>query len=119
MYTYRIIEDGNAIQCLVCNQVSHHITDVKQLYCGRCNMFHQDVEKELNSATQTITITVDLMSAICIIGNIQIAGRHPKNNGPSRKIAEDFARSLQLRVAKLHPNTGGMIEKGWDPDYDV
>ena len=37
---YRLLEDGEAIQCLACGLVSHNPNDVVQRYCGRCHKFH-------------------------------------------------------------------------------
>jgi hypothetical protein len=36
---YRLLENGQAIQCLTCTQVSHNPHDVAQRYCGHCHQF--------------------------------------------------------------------------------
>ena len=38
--TYRIVENGKAIQCLRCQMISHNLNDVSQKYCGHCHLFH-------------------------------------------------------------------------------
>jgi hypothetical protein len=38
---YTILDEGMAIRCHACNQVSHDINDVRQLYCGQCQRFHE------------------------------------------------------------------------------
>jgi hypothetical protein len=38
--TYAILEAGHAIQCLLCNSISHHPADVAERYCGNCHRFH-------------------------------------------------------------------------------
>jgi hypothetical protein len=31
-----------AIQCLCCGRVSYSLEDIRNLYCGFCNEFHED-----------------------------------------------------------------------------
>lgn len=42
---YRILRyrDFPCLLCLVCGRVSHHRTDIEQKYCGRCNLFLDDL----------------------------------------------------------------------------
>jgi hypothetical protein len=40
--TYRLVDDGRAIECLRCGMVSYHPEDVRQRYCGHCHRFHDD-----------------------------------------------------------------------------
>lgn len=39
--TYLLLEDGAAIQCIVCGRTSHHPMDVKERYCGHCKRWHE------------------------------------------------------------------------------
>ncbi len=41
--TYRLLDNGQRIWCLVCGLVSHSPGDVHQRYCGHCHLFHQDL----------------------------------------------------------------------------
>lgn len=66
-----------------------------------------------------IELKIDVNTAICIIANIQLATRHPKNTGPSRRISESFARELQKIVERNRPELAAVIEMGWNPDFDV
>lgn len=52
MKTYLLLDSGKAIKCLVCDKVSYHPDDVKNLYCGFCNAFHDDREKMLELAAK-------------------------------------------------------------------
>jgi hypothetical protein len=65
-----------------------------------------------------VNIVTDRTTAICVIANIQLATRHPENVGPSRKIAEEFARELQARLIIDHPELEDVLEAGWNPAYD-
>lgn len=37
---YRLVEDGEAIECLVCRYTSHNENDIRFKYCGNCHSFH-------------------------------------------------------------------------------
>lgn len=67
----------------------------------------------------TIKLEVDPITAMCIIGNIQLATRHTENVGASRKIAEAFARKLQAEVVKYMPDQAALIEMGWNQTFDI
>ncbi|MYE06890.1 MAG: hypothetical protein F4Y04_06685 [Chloroflexi bacterium] len=47
-----------------------------------------------------ITIEIDPFSAFCVIGQIQLASRHPENMGASADMACRFAADLKYR----HPD---------------
>lgn len=47
---YRIAPDGKSIMCLTCSMTSHNLNDVLELYCGNCNVFHEDGGKVMVSA---------------------------------------------------------------------
>jgi hypothetical protein len=38
--SYRLLNEGKAIQCLQCNRISEHPMDVQERFCERCNHFH-------------------------------------------------------------------------------
>lgn len=42
--TYTTIERGAAIKCKICGFTSWNMNDVVSFYCGRCHIFHKDVE---------------------------------------------------------------------------
>lgn len=65
------------------------------------------------------TIDFDLVTAVCIVAQLQLASRHPKNTGPSRDVAEEFARTLQAHIAEVAPENAAIMEMGWNPDFDV
>src|SRR5882672_2189579 len=46
--SYEIIHDGKAIVCLRCGLVSHNREDVRNRYCVRCHVFHDDNEAEVH-----------------------------------------------------------------------
>lgn len=44
--TYRLVDEGSAIQCLVCGRTSHNTNDVAYRYCGFCHRFHDDMRTD-------------------------------------------------------------------------
>ena len=54
----------------------------------------------------------------CVLGQLQLALRHPANNGPSAKTAKRIAEQLQRAIAP-----GGVMkfiaDRGWDTKFDV
>ena len=56
--------------------------------------------------------------AWCIAAQIQLACRHPANTGPSRQVAEQFARQI-LKVIATTPELKRVAEMGWNPQFDV
>lgn len=52
-----------------------------------------------------------------LLGNLQLALRHPKNVGESSKIARELAKRIEGMVAR----SGALAEvarRGWDEGYD-
>ena len=66
-----------------------------------------------------IQFELDITSAMALVGNLQLALRHPLNDGPSsivaRQLIDDLRQGLLGRNLKAHAK---MIELGDDPDYD-
>lgn len=64
-----------------------------------------------------VTIIVSRRDLWCVMSSVQLACRHPRFTGPTRKRAEKVARLFQTLIA----NKGALsivAERGWDPDYD-
>lgn len=42
--TYTLVRDDgvDGIRCLFCHAVSYHPEDIRQRFCGRCDIFHTD-----------------------------------------------------------------------------
>ena len=43
--TYQLVENGRAIKCLECGMTSHNANDVRELYCGNCRKWHEELER--------------------------------------------------------------------------
>lgn len=60
----------------------------------------------------------DLLTALSVVGSIQLAVRHPLYTGITREAAERFARCLQAVIADSYPQLKELMENGWNPEYD-
>lgn len=60
----------------------------------------------------------DPLTIMSLIANVQLATRHPLNNGDSRRIAEQTARELQRVLSEKIPEVSAILEMGWNPDLD-
>lgn len=71
--------------------------------------------QQQKEALGLLTIEIDPFAAFCVVGQIQLASRHPENMGQSLETACRFAAAL----AGLLPETAQeVIALGWDPAYD-
>ena len=66
-----------------------------------------------------IEMQISCESAICLIGQIQLALRHPQNVGASRNVVESIARKLQKAVTMIAPDWNDIFEMGWDESNQV
>jgi hypothetical protein len=67
---------------------------------------------------RTFPVELDLATAVVVIGQLQLALRHPGNVGESAKIARDVATQLIDHVACTDVIRHG-LEAGFDPNCDV
>lgn len=77
---------------------------------------HLLIERVLQS--EMIGIEVDGTTALCLIGQLQVAFRHPLNNGPSSQIMRKFCDGLIEKVAKGDAEVESWLRRGDDPAYD-
>jgi hypothetical protein len=66
---------------------------------------------------QPVILQLGGWEAWALLAQIQLACRHPENNGPTRQVAEQIARQIQAAVATT-PALAAMAEMGWNPRYD-
>jgi hypothetical protein len=76
-------------------------------------------KKEFAALAKGPPIAVQLtpVQAWAIMSTIQLACRHPDYSGPTRRIAEEFARALQQVIA-TSPTLKDVAKKGWHAEFD-
>lgn len=68
---------------------------------------------------EIIRVKLSLSEAVGIIGNLQLAFRHPGNVGPTRVQTEELARRL---IERLDPQGGDLYQvlmHGFDQEFDL
>ena len=57
--------------------------------------------------------------AFIIHAQIQLALRHPRNQGPSSDIAKHIASCIEKVLSEGRPEIAKLFQIGWNPEYDV
>lgn len=67
---------------------------------------------------EPIPLDIDRLAIVTIISQIQLALRHPGNNGQSAEDAKEICRQLQTA---FEPDSAiaQVIEIGWNPLFDM
>lgn len=73
----------------------------------------------LQADPQTVAVEMSKVEAFMLLGQLQLALRHPHNRGPSSDVARGVARSIQEALSRGDPVLARLAEMGWDPAHDV
>jgi hypothetical protein len=80
---------------------------------------HRELEAAFVEAVRTaapVKLELSALEAVAIVGQIQLALRHPANRGESTKIARAFIEEVRRQVPEgLQRN----IDAGFNPKFDV
>jgi hypothetical protein len=72
---------------------------------------------ELVKRTNRFVFSVTPLEAWALLGHVQLACRHPGNNGVTREIAVRIARQFQQMIAS-EGTLAIIAERGWHREYD-
>ena len=92
------------------------------LETARENLLRRCKEESIRCGNRqfTIPLELDLTAALSIIGNLQLALRHPANCGPSASVARLTIDRLIDRIEEAGlPANAELARRGDDPEYDV
>lgn len=83
-------------------------------------LFKRFVEefRSLNSNHPGLILYLTPLECWYLLGQLQLACRHPRNNGRSRQYAKNLALALQLEIAST-PALNTVASRGWNSLYDV
>ena len=70
------------------------------------------------SDVPSIDIQISPLAAWTLIAQIQVASRHPGNNGAGAELIRSWASELEARM-NLSPFMKEFLAKGWDRDQDI
>jgi hypothetical protein len=80
---------------------------------------HKELERVFVDALKTagpVRLELGALEAVAIVGQVQLALRHPRNRGESTKIARAFIEQIRRQVPEgLQRN----IDAGFNPEMDV
>ena len=68
---------------------------------------------------EPIPIIIDASAAFLLICQLQLALRHPGNNGDGSAIIRQIATVLEGALGERVPEAVTQLEKGWHPEFDV
>lgn len=79
----------------------------------------EDFWLKLANCTEIIDMASTPARLYILIAQIQVALRHPHNNGASAEIAREIALNMTEAVCHYVPEARESIEQGWNSAYDV
>jgi hypothetical protein len=73
--------------------------------------------KTLCEDKQPVILELTKKQAWMLMCEVQLALRHPNNNGPSAKVSKEVAELLQEQIATT-PALAELARRGWETKYD-
>lgn len=67
---------------------------------------------------QPLHIETSKQQMWCLLTAVQLACRHPKFNGPTRKIVEPLARQIGVALVANDTDLKMLFEMGWREEFD-
>jgi hypothetical protein len=64
-----------------------------------------------------LNLSVDIAQMLAIIGNLQLALRHPGNTGQSARVTRAFIKDCKLALSE-YQGICKLIDKGFDKKFD-
>ncbi len=83
------------------------------------NIEKDDFWLKLGNCTEIIEMASTPARLYILIAQVQLALRHPDNNGASAEIAREIVLNMTEAVCHHVPEARETIEQGWNPAYDV
>lgn len=77
------------------------------------------VLKEIGLCTEPIEFKTTAARAFITVAQLQLALRHPENNGSGAQVAYEIAQNLGRAVSSVVPNAEPLIEAGWQKHNDM
>jgi hypothetical protein len=64
-------------------------------------------------------LELTMLEAISLLGQLQLALRHPANAGPAAELIRKIAQAIQEFLSKCGPATAELCRRGWESEHDV
>lgn len=75
--------------------------------------------KRLEARHRTFKLEMPFGAVVTIVSHIQVALRHPGNQGYAAQEAQRIAEAIIDTIAEEEPVLAALLRKGFDPTYDV
>jgi hypothetical protein len=82
-------------------------------------MNHDEILLKIGTSRAAIGFATTPARAFILISQLQLALRHPENDGGGSAIAREIAEHLTDALCFHIPEARALIELGWNPDNDV
>lgn len=73
---------------------------------------------KIGNCQETVQFSTTPGRLFILLGHLQLALRHPENNGASAAIAREMANNLANMICHYIPEARPLIEQGWHPEFD-
>lgn len=70
------------------------------------------------SDERPLSFSMTIGQAWMLVSAVQLTLRHPGISADMAQPLEDLARQFQGSVIEIHPEAAGIIERGWNPEFD-
>lgn len=80
---------------------------------------YEEILHEVGTCPEVFEMATTPGRAFILLGQIQLALRHPHNTGPGAAYAREMADHLTDAICHFVPDARELIEQGWNPGYDV
>jgi hypothetical protein len=77
-----------------------------------------DEFRTLSSTHPGLILYITPLEAWYLLAQLQLALRHPKNNGKSYRYAKNLALAIQFEIART-PALNAVASRGWNSLYDA
>lgn len=92
--------------------------DLTPAQLAEADRLFQDNFKRLVARHPYLKVDVNWELGIAILGHLQLALRHPGNDGISRQMVREFCDELIAKVEAVTPMLAALLRMGDDPQYD-
>jgi len=76
-------------------------------------------DEMLARSSSCLELELTALEAMTLLGQMQLALRHPANRGASADLVRKIAQVIEQFLAKLGPATAEICRRGWAPEHDV
>ena len=110
-------DDGNCVQaiCQACGEVLR-----QQVLVEADDEMVDDFEavQQLFADPTPMPFEMNSQQVFVLVGQLQLALRHPRNCGPASVMARGLAEVLGDMLTDLYPAVGQVIAAGWDENAE-